>query len=247
MKRESLTSGYGSSGLAMRQVPTDHPHAMNSGVEHFLSAVPYLSEASAAMLRSLSALSVMERISSEEILLRADDKSGYLWFVRSGVVLSSVLLSSGRSLTVDLSRPGEGIGEARVLGKETSFLQLQALVDSVVVGVPLRLCREAILGHPENMKQYARCIAAKHIELQDVRRMAIESAPRRVLHSLIWFMEKLGRELPVTRRTIADATGLSRETVVRTLSPLEKKGWVRTRKGRIAMLRPDKVVESLAS
>ena len=75
--------------------------------------------------------------------------------------------------------------------------------------------------------------------------MAIESAPRKVIYSLIWLVGKLGRKLPVTCRVIADVAGLPAESVQSTLTTLEKKGWIRASDGMLHVLQPDKVVRSL--
>lgn len=214
-------------------------------VEKLLGEGPHFTGSSSDVLRRLSASSVLQRLSPAEILFDADDVPEHYWFVRSGLVLSSILLSTGRSLAIDLSRPGEGLVEASILGSGRSSFQVGALVDSVVVGVPMGLCREEILRDPENVKRHARHLAAKLVESQQMRLLAIESAPRRVVYALIWLVGKLGRTLPVTREVIAGVAGLPAAAVDRALSPLEKRNWIRTSNGNIHVLQPDMVVKSL--
>src|SRR5580693_4133228 len=95
-----------------------------SDVEKLLSDGPHFTGSSSDVLRRLSASSVMQRLSPAEILFDADDVPEHYWFVRSGLVRSSILLSSGRSLAIDLSRPGEGLVEASILGSVRSSFQV---------------------------------------------------------------------------------------------------------------------------
>jgi hypothetical protein len=44
---------------------------------------------------------------------------------------------------------------------------------------------------------------------------------------------------------LAEIAGIAWETAIRELSPLEKKGWLLTRRGKVRILRPDAIVAQL--
>lgn len=218
----------------------------DASVPAFLAGVPCLAGLLPSELRALAAASVVRGLRRGEVFLGAGKEPGFWWLVRSGLILRTAFTDDGRSLTVDLRRPGEtcccpGFGESAALELETS-----ALVDSVVVGVPLKPALEAVSTRPGLAKRLVAELAARLRESQAMRLIAVEPAPRRVYRVLVWLHGKLGPRLPFTRKAVAEMAGLPRETATRALSPLEKKGWIRTKLGHIRILRPEKIERMLA-
>ncbi len=208
-----------------------------------MATVPYFAGILSEKLRRLAARSVVRRLHRGEILIETGHGPELAWLVSSGLILRSVFAADGRSLTVDLRRPAEGFCSSGD-GDQTP-IQTSALIDSVVVGVPLGPALDAIAGRPDLLRRFTGDLTARLRESQSMRVIVIESAARRVLRVLKWLQEKLGPRIPFTRKAIADVAGLPRETVIRALSPIEKKGWIRSKRGQLRIIRPDKIARML--
>src|SRR5271154_1589485 len=103
-----------------------------SEIEQTLSTVPYFRGLSPLVLRNLAASSRIQRLLAGESLSGGDELER-LWFVRSGAVLSSISLPTGKSVDIDLSLPGDGLDEVGLFGEALPPAEARALVDSVVI------------------------------------------------------------------------------------------------------------------
>jgi hypothetical protein len=74
---------------------------------------------------------------------------------------------------------------------------------------------------------------------------AAMASEKRLAWTILWLHGKVGRRIPMTRRMIAETAGVARETSIRMLSPLEKKGWLKTRRGVVELLKPERFRELL--
>jgi CRP/FNR family transcriptional regulator len=62
-----------------------------------------------------------------------------------------------------------------------------------------------------------------------------ESVEKRILHILVNLVAEFGNTIPLTRREIAEMTGTTVETCIRTFSNLEKEGLVSSARGKITV------------
>lgn len=217
------------------------------GVLNFLGGLPYFAGIPAAKLGGLAARSLFKRLARAQVLIHPGEHPDRLWFISSGLIRVASHAPGGESLTIDLRRTGEGLCYRSLLSKAACPFEASALVDSVVVGVPLGRYLDLLKEHPGILRAFMEDLSANLVESQGMRSLAIETSRRRVLRVMLWLQEKLGRVLPLNRQGIAEAAGVSRETAIRVLSPLEKKGWLHSDRGVVEILRPEKLREQFAS
>ncbi len=86
---------------------------------------------------------------------------------------------------------------------------------------------------------------------ETVKSMAVERVERRIARILLKLAATTGSsnedgitiELSLTRQDIAQMTGTTVETAIRTMSRFRKKGLVRTKRGRVTILKPHQLVK----
>ena len=95
---------------------------------------------------------------------------------------------------------------------------------------------------------WERMLAIQQRRAEEALRMRVlltEGAANRVLAIVSWLHGKIGDDMLLTRQMVADSAGVATETAIRTLAPLEKKGWIQTRRGRLRILRPQEIARLL--
>jgi CRP-like cAMP-binding protein len=78
-----------------------------------------------------------------------------------------------------------------------------------------------------------------------LRSLNQERIPIRVMSLLLWLSEKVGNPVPLTRQAFGSLAGTTTETAIRMLSPLERRGWILTRRGSFELLDPGAVKRRL--
>ena len=157
-----------------------------------------------------------------------------------------------RSMILEVLRPGEWFGEMGVLdsGVRTAGASALTSVELRVVGASEFT---GLLGeHPAMMSELLRVTARR---LATTSRLQAElgatDALGRVCGRLVEMAERYGRRSvdgviirsPLSQADIGAWAGISRESVVKSLSTLRELGWVRTQGRRITLLHLDAVRE----
>ncbi|MDE2491141.1 MAG: Crp/Fnr family transcriptional regulator [Elusimicrobia bacterium] len=193
-----------------------------------LRGLPLLREAAPA------AVSEAARHCSVVVLKRgetfAPDGQRRAWFDVAGL-LELTLNADGGAAMLDVLRPGDVFG---CLDSETPPARpfhVRALGPARLIAMPradyLRLLRRS----PPFARALLAALADRLSESQSLRALAAAPARARLPRILLWLCDKLGPDIPLTRRALAEAAGVTTETAIRLLSPLEKSGVIRTRRG----------------
>jgi CRP-like cAMP-binding protein len=205
-----------------------------------------LTPADAAFLRGLSllreaapaAVAEASRRCSAVALKRgedfAPDGEKRVWFVEKGLLRLS-LAADGRETLVDVARPGDVFGCLDSAAGPERPLFARTLAAARLIAMPRAAYRRLLDESPAFARALLSRLAERLDESQELR--ALVSAPARVrlLRILLWLCDKLGPEIPLTRASLAEAAGVTPETAIRLLSPLEKSGVLRTRRGVVSV------------
>lgn len=198
-----------------------------------------------ARFRELAPAAVERRYARGEVLWMAGEEPESVCLVRSGRVNMGIQGCEGSSTLVQFCTRGQAFCPAAVLVGRGYACAAVAAEDTVALTAP----RSAFLGFiaclPQLARDLLRQMAAQVCDSHC--RQALRNAP--VKHRLAGLLGSLnqryaGRALPFTRRELADMSGTTVESAIRTLSAWEKDGVIQSGRGSIHVRRPGALEEA---
>lgn len=157
----------------------------------------------------------------------------------------------GRQVIVRYIVPGELLGIAQAVGRNTYPASAIAAVDCVLLAWPGKLWSEFASTFPSFGKATYKTVGAR---LEDVQTQMLDMATRqveqRVAHALLRLVRQSGKktddgitiDFPISRQDIAEMTGTTLHTVSRTLSAWEEKGLVKSGRQQVSITEPHKLL-----
>jgi len=196
-----------------------------------LQEFEFLTDLEEGFFQALAIASEVLEIGGGTALYREGEPSGAVYFVREGRV--KLYRTSGGPKTRDqiLGVVGDGsvVGLASALEGRPQSQGASALTDCVLYAVFRDELVNLMASYPEASLHLARALAARTRELEDlVGDLVFHSAPQRVARMLLDLATEEGRVTKrgvvfrpsLSRQEMAEATGISREALSRTLSRL---------------------------
>lgn len=182
-------------------------------------------------------------------LHREGDTAAHCEMVVSGLVRVFVTAPDGRTMTVRYCRPGGLLGVASIFHR--SFIlpaSIQAVTDVRLLALRPETVEHAADRHPEvahallaELSERAMAFAA------EIPGGVFATVPQRVARHLLDLASatQQGSELVarVGQRELADAVGSVREVVVRALRDFRHRGLIRTQRGRVVIVAPERLLD----
>lgn len=211
-----------------------------------LSPLPLFRGVERASLARLAAACRAGSLAAGETLFSAGEKVRSVWLVREGLVRLARFSPLGREIISDVARAGDPIGCLTGDPDGPAHSAAVALTPASFVVIPVEVYHRLLLDSPAFCGNVIRVLWRDLQMAQTLRAVLTEPGRLRVSYLLLWLHERLGRDIRLTRKEMSDLAGLSMETAIRLLSPLEKRGWIRTRRGVIQVLEPEKLRVSVS-
>jgi len=193
-------------------------------------------------LSSLVILASEHRYAPGEPIFWEGDASDWLYIVGEGRVKVAKYTSSGKELIVAIFGPFNAFGEVAVFDGIPYPASASAVEDTTV----LRIRRDDLLGflgqNPSVALKIINLLGSRLREAHDrLRDMAGERVEQRIANVLLMLSAKMGSQIPFTRQEIADMTGTTTETVIRTTTRFKDQGVINTNRGEISILDAEKL------
>src|SRR3712207_2813733 len=216
------------------------PGARCRAVEHLTKLVglqefEFLAGLEEGFYQALAIASEVLEIGGGTALYREGEPSGAVYFVREGRV--KLYRTSGgpkvRDQILGVVGDGSVVGLASALEGKPQSQGASALTDCVLYAVFRDDLVNLMASYPEASLRLARALATRTRELEDlVGDLVFHSAPQRVARMLLDLATEEGRVTKrgvvfrpsLSRQEMAEATGISREALSRTLSRLAQEG-----------------------
>ena len=212
-----------------------------SAVADLLQANPVFAGVPLRELQALAALAREESYRARDVIFTEGEPALWFCLVRSGHVKIVRAARGGRDVVLELLGPGEPFGGVAVLERREYPASAQATEPTVVLKLPRDPLIALTERHPSIVREMALMISRRLRGAHDsVTSLAIDPVEARLAAALVRLAEREGTPgagsvglPPLTRQSLADMTGTTVETTIRTLGRWLKSGLLIEREGRL--------------
>jgi CRP/FNR family transcriptional regulator, nitrogen oxide reductase regulator len=210
-----------------------------------LKSNPVFAGLPAKEIETLAGAAREESYRAREYVFLEGDPARWLCLVTSGRVKILRHSRAGRDVVLDLLGPGGIFGGVAVIEKRPYPAAAQAVELTTVLKIPAEALTAATERHPDIIKEMALMIGRRLREAHDaVKSLSVDPVEARLAATLLRLAErdgtraKAGLALPfhLTRQSLADMTGTTVETTIRSVSRWLKAGLVVDEGGRLVIM-----------
>ncbi len=209
------------------------------GLTRFLRSVPLFADLKDKALAELTQASQRKKIPKGNYLFLQSDPAEAAYIVRSGSIAIILGSSDGRELLINEMRPGDCFGEVGVLTGLPRSTGAMARVNSEVLVIPEAAFMTAINSEPKLARRVLNTIAER-LRASSERESALVflDAQARLGRVLLQLDQQFSEEgyVTISQAELAQRTGMTRQTVAKTLGKWRSAGWLITGRGRIVVL-----------
>jgi CRP-like cAMP-binding protein len=201
----------------------------------FISTLEIFKKVPASQLSEIEKKMVERKFAKGESLFLEGDPAEFVWFVKEGHVKAVIHTANGRDLTLCMVGANSLFGTCCCFGGGEYPCHSVAETETVVVAFPMPDFLTLLDKNPEVSKAVVQHLSKRLRQSKDMQSFEQESVEKRILHILVNLVAEFGNTIPLTRREIAEMTGTTVETCIRTFSGLEKEGLVSSARGKITV------------
>lgn len=190
------------------------------------------------------------RVEKDVAIFEQDSAADAFFLLLDGRVRVVKTTPDGQQVIMRYIVPGELMGIAHALGRDTYPASAIAVLDCVVLAWPGRLWGEFATNYPTFGMSTYRTVGARLQDAQtQVVEMATEQVEQRVAYALLRLVRQSGRktddgiliDFPISRQDIAEMTGTTLHTVSRLLTAWEEAGLVRSGRKQVSVTEPHRL------
>ncbi len=201
----------------------------------FVSSLEVFKKIPSSYLIELEKKMIERKYAKGESLFLEGDPADYVWFVKEGHVKAVIHTANGRDLTLCMVGANSLFGTCCCFGGGEYPCHSVAETETTVVALPMQEFITLLDKFPEVGKAIVYHLSRRLRQAKDMQTFDQESVEKRILHLLVNLVAEFGNTIPLTRREIAEMTGTTVETCIRTFSNLEKEGLVSSARGKITV------------
>ncbi|MBK8026721.1 MAG: Crp/Fnr family transcriptional regulator [Chloroflexi bacterium] len=198
-----------------------------------LGEIPSLRHLSGRALRAMTERACVCGLCDGDILVHQGDILRSIYFVESGGIRLISYSADGQAVALKIYGPGDVFGLLATSDPYPHPAQIEAIHDTVVIGIEGQEVRRLIAQFPEIALTIIDLFAAHvHEGHERVQHMATKRVDRRLAQCLLKFADKFGiqqdhcleLDVPLSQRDLAEFANTTVETINRTLAAWEKQG-----------------------
>lgn len=214
-----------------------------------LRSVPLFADLEEGELERFSQVAVPRSFPGATRVFHEGDSSDACYIVSEGTFRVTREHSDGRAITLATLGPGEIFGELAMLDGDKRSASAESITDGTLLALPASDVRSLLSRNPEiALKLVAGLVRRLRAANMRLSRQSFQTVPSRVAGILA----QLSREdqdgdetaevtIRMNQTDLAQLAGTSRESVSRFLAELERAGVVRSGRGRVTVLEPQKL------
>lgn len=201
----------------------------------FISNIEIFKKVPSVQMAEVEKKMVEKKYAKGESLFLEGDSAENVWFVKDGHVKAVVHTAGGKDLTLCMVGANTLFGTCCCFGGGQYPCHTVAETEVTVVTYPMQDFLSLLEKNPEMSKTVILQLSNRLRQSKDMQTFDKENVEKRILHILVNLVSEFGNTIPLTRREIAEMTGTTVETCIRTFSVLEKDGLVSSARGRITV------------
>jgi CRP/FNR family cyclic AMP-dependent transcriptional regulator len=199
----------------------------------FLKNIQLFASLTEKELLDVSTKIVMKEFSKNEIILREEDTSQFMYIILVGKVKAIQTTEEGKEIILAIHQSDEFFGEISLIDGKTSSATVVAIEDSLVAIISKKNFYSVILNQSKVLEKLLQILCLRLREAwKRIHILNFRDAQERLRMLLMILSADSGEKTPegvlinvkLTHQEIADMAGLTRETVTRELNKLRKKG-----------------------
>ncbi|HET7590307.1 MAG TPA: Crp/Fnr family transcriptional regulator [Solirubrobacterales bacterium] len=214
-----------------------------------LKSVPLFADLEEGELERFSRVAVPRSFPAGTRVFHEGDDSDACYIVKDGSFRVTREHSDGRAITLATLGAGEIFGELAMLDGDQRSASAEALTEGELLALPANDVRALLARHPEiSLKLVAGLVRRLRAANVRLSRQSFQTVPSRVAGILAQLSREghdgdPGEEVTIqmNQTDLAQLAGTSRESVSRFLAELERAGVVRSGRGRVTVLEPEKL------
>ena len=205
-------------------------------VELFLKEAELFRNLTAKERQRLAAFSHERSFEKGQTIFQEGTASDSIWLVMEGRVHLLHHLSSGRAQTSCVLTGGESFCCLPALDRGTYPATAVAAIRSKILQIPSDLFHSLMQKSPALLKETL-CVFGGRLRQIEARGCLVHDPVEKRGAQTPWSLKKkFGDTIPLTRQEIAELTGTTVETVIRTISRFQQEGWVHSSRGKVQIL-----------
>ncbi len=219
--------------------------------ESLLRTLPPFSKLGAAEIRDILDQATSRSIAAGVAVYDEGAPAEYFYLLLDGTIRAVRITSEGDQVTSLHIPPGQLFGIARALGRETYPATAICASEVIILSWPTRLW-DGFVAHYEGFAtETYRTIGNRMGEINNrVVEMSTKHVEQRIARALLHLVNQSGRKVtngieigfPITRQDVSEMTGTTLHTVSRLLSAWEKDGLVASKRKKIIVCDPHRMV-----
>ena len=215
------------------------PRGMVENLVQFLRAAPLFCDLSQPSLELLVQTVRLQKFAKDAFIFCQMDQADAAYVVHSGSVAIVLINQDGREFIINEMRPGDCFGELALLTNQPRSTGAVAREKCEILVIPRQVFL-TVLDNDSHLERRLLEITAERLALSSETEsaMAFLDANNRLARVLLQMdQQESGRGYVTTsQEELAQRTGLTRQTVAKTLGQWRRRGWLVTGRGHIMLL-----------
>ena len=194
-------------------------------------------------LKDLFENSVVDKYKRKQIIFSEGNHPQYLFYVVKGKVKAFKTSEYGKELTVGLYAAGDFIGYTALLEESTYKVTAEALEETEIAVISRKDFFDLVDSNSAVAMQFIRILANKNNQkAEQMVQLAYDSLRKRVANALLLLEKKFSSDaggkfvIKITREELANLSGTSTESLIRTLSDFRSEKLIAIHGGDIEIL-----------
>ncbi|HHY79824.1 Crp/Fnr family transcriptional regulator [Thermoanaerobacter thermohydrosulfuricus] len=220
----------------------------------YLKKVPYFNELEDKSLEEIHKISTINFFKKGSIIFMEGEKGEAIYFVKSGKVKISKTSSIGKEYIIKIMEKGDVFAESILFVGGEYPATAEAIEDSEVIMLKNKDIENLILKNTEIALSIIKLMAKRLKNVSYIiENLALRDSIGRTASVLLTFAKERGvnvkegilLNLNLNRQDLANIIGISRETVTRVLSQMDKEGIIKLNRNKVIIKDIERLREML--
>lgn len=230
----------------------DAPKTLPRLDESLLSHVPPFSKLEKRQIREILDLASVRRLDEGVAVFEEGTPAERFFMLLDGYIRVMRITPTGEQVIALHIPSGQLFGIAKAIGRDTYPATSVTASEAIVLSWPMRVWDEFVSRYDGFASETYKTVGHRIGEMNNrIVEMATQQVEQRVANALLRLINQTGRKLdggaieidfPITRQDLSEMTASTLHTVSRLLSAWEKQGLVASKRKRITVTDPHRLV-----